>query len=310
MRMRLAESELMNIEIHNLSKKYGRQYALNHIDLKLENGVYGLLGVNGAGKTTLLNIFMGILKADTGNVYLDGMEVSKLGKEFLDKIGYLPQFPQFYKEFSVYEFMSYMCALKGVGRKDSKDRIHQLIAEVNLADNLHKKVGALSGGMRQRLGIAQAMINDPEILILDEPTAGLDPQERIRFRNLISKFSMDKVVLLATHIVSDVEYIANRVIIMNQGKVVQEGTIEELEASLEGKVWELNGNVDQTILSNENNIISNMKRTEHGTAIRVIFEHEKPPSYLIGGSGEVEPEANVVRANLDDVFLYYCKGDS
>ncbi len=285
------------IELKNLSKKYGNQYALENVSLVLKNGVYGLLGINGAGKTTLINLIMGITKADSGQIYLDGKECSTLGAGFLGKIGYLPQYPQFYKEFEVYEFMDYMCALKGVQKKQSRDRIEYLLTEVNLIDSRHKKIGALSGGMRQRLGIAQAMINFPRILVLDEPTAGLDPQERIRFRNLISRFSEDRIVLLATHIVSDVEFTANKVVILNHGTIVKQGTIQELENSISGKVWEFfceNTTVYEKIRPDR---IINMKRDENGIIFRT-FSEECP-----------EKGAVLVHANLDDVFLYYCRGN-
>lgn len=284
----------MKIEVCGVTKTYGKQKALKSVSLELEDGVYGLLGKNGAGKTTLLNIFLGVLKADCGEIILDGKNISKLGKDFIREIGYLPQYPQFYKEFSVLEFMRYMSALKGASDKRSEMRIGQLLEEVNLADSRAKKVGALSGGMRQRLGIAQAMLNNPKILILDEPTAGLDPQERIRFRNLISRFSENRIVLLATHIVSDVEYIANQVIIMNQGAVVCKGKIEELEHSLKGKVWELLLE-NHDIADVENGIITNMKREDSKTRLRILKE-KKP--------GETAVEAE---ANLEDVFLYSCK---
>lgn len=284
----------MKIEICGVTKNYGKQKALNSVSLELEDGVYGLLGKNGAGKTTLLNIFLGILKSDCGEIILDGKSIRKLGNSFMEEIGYLPQYPQFYKDFSVLEFMKYMSALKGISARMSEVRIHQLLEEVNLLDSAEKKVGALSGGMRQRLGIAQAMLNNPKILILDEPTAGLDPQERIRFRNLISRFAENKIVLLATHIVSDVEYIANQVIIMNQGAVVCKGKIEELENALQGKVWELLL-ANHEIAEMENNTITNMKREDAKTRLRILKE-EKP--------GET---AVAVKANLEDVFLYYCK---
>ena len=194
----------MEVRLEHISKKYGSKYALRDFTATLENGVYGLLGTNGAGKTTLINAFMGIIPAQ-GDIFINGTNIRSLGSDFLSNIGYLPQYPKFYRDFSVREFLRYMCVLKGIDQADA--RIDSLLDTVNLADAAGKKIGALSGGMRQRLGIAQAMLSDPGILILDEPTAGLDPRERIRFRNLISQFSENRIVILATHIVSDVEFI-------------------------------------------------------------------------------------------------------
>ncbi|MCM1237456.1 MAG: ABC transporter ATP-binding protein [Ruminococcus flavefaciens] len=286
----------MKIEIQNITKTYGKQKALDAVSLNLENGVYGLLGKNGAGKTTLINIFLGILKKDSGNIVLDGIPVSEMGKDFIQKTGYMPQYPRFYKNFRVLEFMRYMGALKGIPQKQSELRIRQLLEEVNLSDSIRKKIGALSGGMRQRLGIAQAMVNDPQILILDEPTAGLDPQERIRFRNLISKFSENRIVLMATHIVSDVEYIASQIIIMNQGKVICNGKIGELEQSINGKVWELSLD-SREIAGAEQFEITNMRREEDRIYMRILND-EQP-----------DDRAVLVSPGLEEVFLYYCKGE-
>ena len=204
----------MVIEFIGVSKQYGKKFALQDFSATLRPGVYGLLGANGAGKTTLINLLVGVLAANSGNILVDGVDIKNLGQEFLSKIGYLPQYPAFYREFTVKEFLRYMCALKGIPDKTGWLSAQVLLQEVNLPDIERKKVGALSGGMRQRLGIVQAVLGDPDILILDEPTAGLDPQERIRFRNLITRFSKNRTVLLATHIVSDVEFIANEVLLM------------------------------------------------------------------------------------------------
>ncbi len=179
----------MKISFQNVSKQYKGRYALKDFTTKLTEGVYGLLGANGAGKTTLINIFMGILGSDGGTILIDGQDAKTLGKDFLSKIGYMPQYPIFYRDFTVMDFLLYMCALKGIPAGKGKKRALELLDIVNLSEAKNKKIGALSGGMRQRVGIVQAMLGDPEILILDEPTAGLDPSERIRFRNLISKFA-------------------------------------------------------------------------------------------------------------------------
>lgn len=287
----------MKIELIDICKKYGRQKVLKSVSMEFGEGVYGLLGKNGAGKTTLIGILLGIIKADSGQIFIDGKPVSSQSREFLNKIGYLPQYPQFYKEMQVYEFLCYMAALKGIPKKETKSRVEWLIEEVNLTDAKKKKVGALSGGMRQRLGIAQAMLNEPELLILDEPTAGLDPQERIRFRNLISKFAKNRTVILVTHIVSDVEYIANQVIIMDEGCIACEGNIEELENSITGKVWEVIRNKEQTMDDLDFGNVSNLKREGSDTRVRVVSDILPAKDAVTTGVG------------LEDVFLYYCKGD-
>lgn len=283
----------MELEFVQLTKSYKKKMALDHVSAVLNSGVYGLLGANGAGKTTLINIFVGILKGDAGRILVDGEDAASLGKEFLSKIGYMPQYPVFYKDFTVMDFMLYMCALKGIPKKEGMGRTKELLKIVNLADAEKKKIGALSGGMRQRVGIAQAMLGNPEILILDEPTAGLDPQERIRFRNLISRFSQNRIVLLATHIVSDVEFIANGVMILKEGKLIRKNTPEELEREIDGKVWSLRLSGNEELSAYEDCLISNVRRVEKGIDVRILSEE-------IPGEG-----AEKVKPGLEDVFLYY-----
>lgn len=284
----------MNIEFSQIMKIYKTKHALNEVSFTIGNGVYGLLGNNGAGKTTLINIFMGILESDEGSIKVDGTDVRKLGVDFLSQIGYLPQQPGFYKKFTVMEFMDYMSVLKGLPKKVGTERIHELLHMVNLDDSKEKKVGALSGGMRQRLGIAQAMLNHPKILILDEPTAGLDPQERIRFRNLISRFSENRTVILATHIVPDIEFIANEAILLKDGKLLKQGNIAELTNEINGCVWSLITK-DNTIPKElEKFQISNMIREKDGIHLRIVSD-EKPNA-----------NAENIKPNLEDVFLYYC----
>lgn len=283
----------MELEFIQLTKSYKKKMVLDHVSAVLSNGVYGLLGANGAGKTTLINIFVGILKGDGGKILVDGEDAAKLGKEFLSKIGYMPQYPVFYKDFTVLDFMLYMCALKGISKKEGRERTEELLEIVNLADAVGKKIGALSGGMRQRVGIAQAMLGNPEILILDEPTAGLDPQERIRFRNLISRFSQDRIVLLATHIVSDVEFIANEVMLLKEGNLIRKNTPEALEHEIDGKVWSLRLSGNEELSDYEDCLISNVRRVEGGIDVRILSED-------VPGKGAVR-----VKPGLEDVFLYY-----
>ena len=283
----------MELTIDNISKRYDKQYALRDFSVTLQDGVYGLLGPNGAGKTTLINVILGILGADKGKILLDGVEVNKLGNDYYNLLGYLPQYPQFYKNFTGREFLDYMCALKGVDKEKSKEKIDELLQMVHLADAGHKKIGAYSGGMRQRLGIAQALINNPSILILDEPTAGLDPKERIRFRNIISKLSKERIVILATHIVSDVEYIAKEVLIVSEGSLISKGTTKELTRNLEGKVWEIKTDEEHASIMMEKNLVGNIIPINGGYQLRVISS--KKPDVT---AAQVEPA-------LEDVFLDY-----
>jgi ABC-2 type transport system ATP-binding protein len=284
----------MKIQFDKISKQYNNTYVLNEVSFEIGEGIYGLLGTNGAGKTTLINIFMGILKSDGGCIRIDGTDVRNIGMDFLNQIGYLPQSSQFYRSFKVQEFMEYMCALKNIPKKVGKERIDELLHMVNLHKSKSKKIGALSGGMKQRLGIAQAMLNYPKILILDEPTAGLDPQERIRFRNLISKISENCTILLATHIVSDIEFIANEVIILKNGELIKQGSITSLIEEINKKVWSIvvkNHEIPEKL---DRFQISNMMRNRDGIHLRIISD-EKPDMIALN-----------TEANLEDVFLYYC----
>lgn len=283
----------MLIEFQNLSKRYGTKYALKDFSASLSGGVYGLLGANGAGKTTLINILVGVLKPDNGKILVDGVDARELGIDFLSYIGYLPQYPEFYRDFTVMDFLMYMCALKGIPAKEGKQRATELLSVVNLQDAGRKKIGALSGGMRQRVGIVQAMLNDPKILIFDEPTAGLDPQERIRFRNLITRFSQDRMVLLATHIVSDVEYIANQVLILKEGTLVAQDTPAALEEQISGTVWQAVVSDQEMQEELTQYKISNMQRDEEKVMLRLLAD--KQP----------HPDAISVKPNLEDVFLSY-----
>lgn len=284
----------MKVRFDRLSKKYKGKYALRDFSATLENGVYGLLGTNGAGKTTLINLFMGIIQSDGGDIFVDEKNIRAMGADFLENIGYLPQYPRFYRDFTVQEFLRYMCVLKDIPREAGERRISELLETVNLMEAANKKVGALSGGMRQRLGIAQAMLSDPGILILDEPTAGLDPRERIRFRNLISKFADNRIVILATHIVSDIEFIANRIILLHQGDMLKFGTPTELCRELDGKVWQLVLDAPDVPAELVHHTISNMARENDGIRLRIISE-TRP-----------HPKAEPVLANLEEVFLYHC----
>lgn len=283
----------MELQIENISKQYGKQYAIQDLSISFTNGVYGLLGPNGAGKTTLLNIILGIVSSDSGKICLNGVDVKKMGNVYYDQVGYLPQYPQFYKNYSCQEFLYYICVLKGQHKRLIKNKVYKLLELVNLQDVSKKKIGALSGGMRQRLGIAQALANDPKILILDEPTAGLDPKERIRLRNMISKLSKKRIVLLATHIVSDVEYVAKEVVIIDQGKLLDKGDSISLTKGVRNKVWKMEAAEEEINYFLENYSVGNIIPTETGYCLRVISE-ECPGENAI----HMPP-------TLEDVFLSY-----
>ena len=283
----------MTIQFENISKKYKNKLALNQFSTTLTPGIYGLLGANGAGKTTFINILVGVLPRSNGRISVDGTDVEKLGKDFLKKVGYLPQYPQFYRDFTVNEFLMYMCALKGIPHMTAKQRIQDLLSGVNLYDAMNCKIGALSGGMRQRVGIVQAMLGNPGLLILDEPTAGLDPQERIRFRNLITRFAENRIVLLATHIVSDVDAIANEVLILKEGKLIKQGVPEQLCEELKHKTWEITLYEDQSLSTFDQYAISKLQR--NGTKLHIRILSDTKPAW----------NAVQVQASLEDVFLYY-----
>lgn len=283
----------MVIELRHISKRYKSKFALHDFSTILRPGVYGLLGANGAGKTTLINILVGILAKSGGDILVDGKCGKECGKEFLRQVGYLPQYPQFYRDFTIQDFLEYMCALKEIPIKTGRERIRHYLDAVNLGNASRTKIGALSGGMRQRVGIVQALLGNPALLVLDEPTAGLDPQERIRFRNLISRFAAGRIVLLATHIVSDVDAIASQVILLKEGRLIRQNTPEALIHELDGKVWEVTLQSDADLAKYDALHISNMQRIDQLLRLRLIAEN-KP-----------DENAQPVQANLDDVFLYH-----
>ena len=230
----------MKLFFNQISKSYGTNLALNNFTVSLEAGIYAILGPNGSGKSTLMNILTDNLKADSGEIiYTDDNGVSenvlKMGVRFREKIGFMPQYPGLYPNFSVERFMWYMAALKGLGKTETKKQISEILAAVELDDIPKKKIGALSGGMKQRLTLAQAVLGNPEILILDEPTAGLDPKQRIAIRNYISRISFNKIVLIATHVVSDIEFIARDIIMLKKGVIVDNAPPHELTRKIEGK---------------------------------------------------------------------------
>ncbi|WMM26276.1 ABC transporter ATP-binding protein [Tissierella sp. MB52-C2] len=281
----------MELIIDRLTKQYKNKIAIDRISLTLEKGVYGLLGPNGAGKTTLMQMLCGVLKPTSGEVKFNGIDVSE--EEYRDSLGYLPQDFGYYPEFTAYDFLLYMASLKGLTKERAKEKANELLELVALSDVAKKKIKTFSGGMKRRLGIAQAMLNNPKILILDEPTAGLDPKERVRFRNLISRLGKDKIVLLSTHIVSDVEYIASTILMIKDGQIIREGSLEKIISVIEGKVFECS--VDSKTAANliANYPIINIREESDKTFLRLVAE--KNPCET----------AVVVSATLEDLYLYY-----
>ena len=283
----------MELRMQNLTKEFGDFTAVDHLNFTMENGVYGLLGVNGAGKTTLMKMLCTLLSPTSGEITCNGREILGMGADYRRILGYLPQEFGFYPEFTVQDYLSYIAALKGLRPVVAKRRVQELIEKTGLKKAAKKKMKKLSGGMKRRAGIAQAMLNNPRILILDEPTAGLDPNERIRFRNLISELAEDRLVLLSTHIVSDVEYIANQILLMRNGQIVLAGEAQELIDSMEEGVFSLYARKNDISRLMKKYKVSNLKTEHDGVELRIIAG--KQPS----------PDAVRVDANLEDVFLYY-----
>lgn len=278
----------MELIIDNITKSYKGKKALDCFSLKMMPGVYGLLGPNGAGKSTLIGVITGLIKQDKGSVtYIDDNNLP-----LCKKLGYLPQYQSYYKNYSAEEFLHYIIALKGLKIRNEKEYCRILLEQVNLADCGKKKIGAFSGGMKQRLGIAQALVGEPNVLIFDEPTAGLDPKERIRFRNLISSLGNDKIVILATHIVSDISYIAKQVVLINNGLLVDCGTQSEITSKLKGKVWEYCCESKEIL-----NVINSLPVSN------VIAEGNSCKARIISDSIPFDNAINVT-PNLEDVCLY------
>ena len=287
----------MEIRIENLSKHYGATRALDNFTITLTPGVYGLLGPNGAGKSTLMGLLTDTVKRQTGSILCDGKEILEMGAAFRKLIGYMPQQQGYYEEFSVGRYLHYMAALKGMSRKQAKAEIRHLLEVVGLSHCLHKRMGALSGGMRQRILLAQSLLNDPKILLLDEPTAGLDPEERIRIRNYISALAADKIILLATHVVSDVESIAEQVLLLNQGRLIAANTPSALIEQVRPYVSEVLCSREELAEYQSKYTVSNVTQLDGQLLLQLVGD-DVPPS-----------RTEQIRVSLDDVYLYFVHED-
>ncbi len=283
----------MELTINNLSKEYGEKKAVRCFNVTLTNGVYGLLGANGAGKTTLMRMICDVQSETNGAIMLNGQNIHDLGEQYRNILGYMPQHFGYYPNFTAYKFLMYIAAIKGIPHKEAHNRSLKLLEKVDLAGQKNAKIKSFSGGMKQRLGIAQALLNNPKILILDEPTAGLDPKERVRFRNLISMLAENRIVILSTHIISDVEYIAKEILIMKNGELLHQGSPERILQPIQSFVWECDVTRQEVERLEKHYIIANLK---HGAGVeRLRIISEVPPCKAAWN----------VAPTLEDLYLYY-----
>lgn len=284
----------MKLEIKDLTKNYGNITALQDVTITLDYGIYGLLGPNGAGKSTLISLLTDNLKREKGDILYNGTEILKLGKKYRNDLGYMPQQQGYYEELSAGAFLMYMARLKGMKKKEASDKVSELLDNVNLAEFRNRKMGNFSGGMKQRILLAQALLNNPKILILDEPTAGVDPKERIGIRNFISEIAKNRIVLLATHIVSDVESIAKEILLLKKGNIIKKGTPYSLIEEVQPFVKEIYIQPEELPRIQEKFAISNLRYSREGLAVKLITK-ENIESFQVWDAA----------ANLEDVYLYY-----
>jgi ABC-2 type transport system ATP-binding protein len=283
----------LNLNIEHLTRTYKDKTAVDDVSAQLTAGIYGLIGPNGAGKTTLMRMLASVLNPSSGTIYLDDEDIQTMDYRYRDLIGYLPQECGFYHYYTAYRFLKYIAALKGLNKHQAAPKIDELLELVNLTNEKNKKIASFSGGMKRRLGIAQALLNDPKILILDEPTAGLDPKERVRFRNLLSDISGDRIVILSTHIITDIEYIAKEVLILKDGKLMKQEAPESILNELRDKVWQVTATASEIQRLEQKYTIGNILRKGQDIEARII--------------SDTRPASNAVQQTprLEDIYLYY-----
>ena len=280
------------LTINNLSKSYVSNLALNQFTYSFDHGIYALLGPNGSGKSTLMNIVTQNLKSDNGEILLDDTPIGKLGASYREKLGFMPQYPGMYPSFSALDFLRYMAVLKGLNKKKADEQIDELLHAVELHDVRTHRIGSFSGGMKQRLALAQSLLGDPEIVILDEPTAGLDPKQRIAIRNYIASVALNKTVIIATHVVSDVEFIAREAIMLKKGVISDSGSPYELTQKIEGQVWQTVVAAEDVQAMQEKFRVVNIQNGEQGVILRIL--------------SDVQPTEDSVTVvpSLEDYYLY------
>lgn len=283
----------MKLEVQQLTKTFKSKNAVNQVSFELEEGIHALLGANGSGKTTLLRMISGVIKPSKGCILFEEADIQKTYTNYVKHLGYLPQDAGFYMDFTILEFLYYIAALKCLDKEYTDKKIKELLQRLNLFEHRKKRMRHLSGGMMQRVGIAQSLLNHPKVLILDEPSSGLDPKERIALRQLLSQLSKDTIVILSTHIVSDVENIADDIMIMKEGEILFKKTVSDTLSILNGKVFEIFIHEQETYETSSPYILVNRKKIENGYLLRVICDEMKDETSI-----EVEPL-------LDDVYLYY-----
>ncbi len=285
----------MKLILDKVQKNFNNITAVDKVSIEMESGLYGLLGSNGAGKTTLMRMLCTVLRPSEGRILYQGKDIFKLGEQYRDVLGYLPQEFGYYPDLKVKDYLGYIASLKGLRRSFAKERINELLELVGMQSHSSKKMRELSGGMKRRIGIAQSMLNNPEILILDEPTSGLDPKERIRFRNLADKLANDRIVLLSTHIVSDIEAIAKEVFIMKDGKIINQGSVEKLRSSIPVSSWICRGPKEriEKIANDKGNQAVTIRSNGNYAEARILSPVIPDESALLS------------TVTLEDVFLYY-----